>query len=104
MKQKFKISKHTFMQCELCQREMAKLTVHHLIPKQNTKRKKINPSPTIDICSACHRQIHAFFDNKRLAKELNTVEQLKHEPQMEKFLLWVSKQNSNKRIQVHRQR
>ncbi|NEP79302.1 MAG: hypothetical protein F6K17_32340 [Okeania sp. SIO3C4] len=92
------------MQCELCEREMAKLTVHHLIPKQNTKRKKINPGPTIDICSACHRQIHAFFDNKRLAQELNTVEQLKNEPQMQNFLLWVSKQNSNKRIQVHRQR
>lgn len=92
------------MQCELCEREMEKLTVHHLIPKQNTKRKKVNSSPTIEICSACHRQIHAFFDNKHLTQELNTIEKLKNQPQMQKFLLWVRKQNPDKRVQVHRQR
>ncbi|MGD1803847.1 HNH endonuclease [Dapis sp. BLCC M126] len=92
------------MQCELCDREMKRLSVHHLIPRQQTKRKKAEPGSTIDICSACHRQIHAFFDNKRLAEELNTIEKLKHEPQMQKFLLWVRKQNPDRRVQVHRQK
>ncbi|MGB3512563.1 MAG: HNH endonuclease [Microcoleaceae cyanobacterium] len=92
------------MECELCEREMERLTVHHLIPRQNTKRKKADPGPTINICSACHRQIHTFFENKHLAEELNTIDKLKNEPKMQKFLLWVKKQNPNKRIQVNRQR
>ncbi|MDJ0553015.1 MAG: HNH endonuclease [Microcoleaceae cyanobacterium MO_207.B10] len=92
------------MQCELCEREMERLTVHHLIPRQNTKRKKAAPGPTINICSACHKQIHAFFDNKRLAQELNTTDRLKNEAQMQKFLLWVRKQNPDRKVQVHRKK
>lgn len=81
---------------------MADLTVHHLVPRQNTKRKKQDPGATVNICSACHRQIHVLFDNKLLAKELNTLEKLSAEPQMEKFLAWVRKQDPGKRISVHR--
>jgi hypothetical protein len=90
------------LQCELCQREMDNLTAHHLVPRQNTKRKKQDPGETVNICSACHRQIHALFDNKFLAQELNTLEKLRNEPQMQKFLLWVGKQRPDKRISVHR--
>ncbi len=89
------------MQCELCHREMEALTAHHLIPKQSSKRKKEDPGPTIDICSACHRQIHILFDNKHLAQELNTLDKLKSDPQMQKFLSWVQKQKPDKRIQVY---
>ncbi len=81
---------------------MDKLTVHHLVPRQNTKRKKQDPGETINICSACHRQIHTLFDNKLLAKELNTLEKLSAEPQMQKFLGWVKKQRPDKRISVYR--
>ncbi len=90
------------MHCELCEREMDALTVHHLIPRQKTKRKKIEPGPTINICSACHKQIHTLFDNTRLATELNSIERLKNELQMQKFLSWVKKQNPNRRIKVNR--
>lgn len=89
------------MKCELCERELEHLTVHHLIPKQKTK--KTDPSPTIDIFSACHRQIHSLFTNTQLAQQLNTLDALKSEPQMQKFLTWVSKQNPQKRVKVHRQ-
>ncbi|BCL36154.1 hypothetical protein NSMS1_26010 [Nostoc sp. MS1] len=58
---------------------MDDLTVHHLVPRQNTKRKKQDPGETINICSACHRQIHTLFDNKVLAQELNTLEKLSNE-------------------------
>lgn len=88
------------MRCELCERELSQLTVHHLIPRQKTKRKKLDPGPTINICSACHRQTHRLFDNTRLAKELNSLEALKSEPQMQKFLAWVRKQDPHKRIKV----
>lgn len=90
------------MNCQLCDREVAALTVHHLIPRQKTKRKKIDPGPTVKLCSACHRQIHVLFDNTRLAHELNSLEALKSEPQMNKFLSWIRKQNPNKRVRVHR--
>ncbi|HLO51963.1 MAG TPA: hypothetical protein VK211_26375 [Kamptonema sp.] len=83
---------------------MNALTAHHLIPKQNTKRKHEDPGPTIDICSACHRQIHSLFDNKHLAQELNTLEKLKNDLQMQKFVAWVKKQKPEKRIQVHGQK
>lgn len=86
------------MQCQLCEREIEQLTVHHLIPKQ----KKGTHGPTIDICSACHRQIHTLFDNKRLAAELNTLEKLQSEPQLQKFIAWVKKQKPDKRVKVHR--
>ena len=88
------------MQCELCDRQMEALTAHHLIPKQNTKRKNEDPSPTIDICCACHRQIHSLFDNKHLAQELNTLEKLKNDSDLQKFLSWIKKQKTDKRIQV----
>ncbi|MHC5914288.1 MAG: hypothetical protein ACYTXE_25585 [Nostoc sp.] len=43
-----------------------------------------------------------MFDNKLLARELNTLEKLSNEPQMQKFLAWVGKQDPGKRIAVHR--
>lgn len=100
----FKVVSKQTLPCELCEREMERLTAHHLIPRQSTKRQKVETSPTIDICSACHRQIHALFDNKYLAKELNTLEKLRKAPEMQKFLAWVKKQNPDKRVTVHRQK
>lgn len=92
------------MQCELCERQMDKLTVHHLIPRQKTKRKKADPGATINICSGCHKQIHTLFDNTRLAIDLNSIETLKNEPQMQKFISWVKKQAPNRRVKVERKR
>ncbi|HEY9602003.1 MAG TPA: HNH endonuclease [Allocoleopsis sp.] len=92
------------MKCELCEREVERLTIHHLIPRHTVKQKRAEPGSTTNICSPCHKQIHGLFDNKRLAKELNSLEALRNEPQMEKFLAWVKKQTPNKRIQVHRQK
>ena len=92
------------MQCQLCERDMAQLTAHHLIPRQTVKRKQADAGPTIDICSACHSQIHSFYSNLQLARELNSLEKLQSEPKMRKFLNWISKQNPQKKIKVHRRR
>jgi hypothetical protein len=92
------------MKCQLCDREMERLTEHHLIPRQAVKRKKADPGPTVDICTACHKQIHIFFHNTQLARDFNTVEKLKTEPRMQKFLAWVRKQDSSKRVRVNRQK
>lgn len=92
------------MQCQLCEREMTQLTVHHLIPRQTVKRKQADAGETIDICSACHRQVHSFYKNLQLARELNTLEKLQNEPKMRKFIGWISKQNPHKKIKVNRGR
>ncbi len=86
------------MTCELCERDVEKLTIHHLIPRQ----KKGHHGPKINICSACHRQIHTLFDNTRLAQELNSKEKLINEAQMQKFIKWVRKQDLNRKVKVHR--
>jgi hypothetical protein len=80
---------------------LEQLTAHHLVPRQTTKRKHQDPGPTIQICSACHRQIHTLFSNRQLAAELNTAEKLKSHPDMSKFLAWVCKQDPQKRVKVH---
>ena len=90
------------MICELCQREVERLTVHHLVPRQKAKGQKPDTVPTTQICSDCHKQIHALFNNTELAQRLNTLEKLKNEPQMQKFLSWIEKQDPNKRVKLHR--
>ncbi len=77
------------MLCQLCDRDVKELTTHHLVPRQTVKRKQADSGPTIDICSPCHRQIHALYSNLDLAKELNTLNKLKSEPKMSKFLGWI---------------
>jgi hypothetical protein len=88
------------MQCELCEREVGRTTVHHLIPQH----KGGQDGPRAEICSACHRQIHVLYDNATLARELNCVERLRDEPRMRRFLDWVRRQDPNARIKVRGRR
>ncbi|NMF85123.1 hypothetical protein [Nodosilinea sp. P-1105] len=90
------------MPCQLCDRAVADLTEHHLIPKQYTKRRNQEPGATVLLCHPCHKQIHTLFDNQRLARELNTLEQLQAEPQLQKFLGWIRKQRLDKRVRSYR--
>lgn len=86
--------------CELCARRVPDLTVHHLIPKEEGGA----GGETLDVCPACHHQIHALFDNRTLAEELNTVAALLAEPRVSRFVRWVRKQDPGKRVAVRSQR
>lgn len=86
--------------CQLCDRHVPRLTLHHLTPRQYTKRHNQAPGETIAICSACHRQIHRLFDNAYLARELQTLDALKSHPKMVRFIAWVRKQDPFKRVRV----
>ena len=90
------------MPCQLCSRDVPQLTEHHLVPRQFTKRKKLDPGETIEICPACHRQIHTLFSNRQLAQELNTLDRLQQHPEMQNFLVWVRKQDPERRVRVRR--
>ena len=84
------------MTCELCEREVERLTVHHLIPKERDGRF----GPKVELCPACHRQIHVLYDNARLERELNCLERLRDTPEMRRFLGWVRRQDPHRRVKV----
>ena len=80
------------MKCELCQCEIDKLTVHHLIPKSRIKNKykevKEDPNNLLWICRSCHDQIHALFTNTELRDIYNTKESLLSNESMIKYIQW----------------
>jgi len=76
--------------CDLCKREAIKLTEHHLIPREMGGKN----SQTVLLCTTCHKQIHALFTNKELAFYLNTIERLKEDEKVMKYLNWVERQPS----------
>ena len=85
--------------CELCEREVT-TTSHHLIPKQVHSKswcKKMFTKDEMngrraDLCGDCHPVIHKFFTHAELARYYNTVELLKANEQVAKFVKWVAKQ------------
>jgi len=86
-------------QCPLCEREGEGLTLtrHHL----QTRRKDKHEVELI--CAACHRTIHAMFDNAELrdeSKGLDTVEGLKQHPRFAKALAYIAKQPVGRRVTV----
>jgi 5-methylcytosine-specific restriction protein A len=84
--------------CPLCEREVPALSDHHLVPKSRGGR------DTEPICLDCHRMIHVLFDNKTLERELGTVEALRAEPRMAKYLAWISKRPGGRRYRARRSR
>lgn len=93
--------------CETCSRER-ETEKHHLIPQtlHNNKwfkkrySKEFMATHTIEVCYDCHLAIHKFFDNKTLAKELNTLEKLLENNKMCNFCRWINKQNKIKKVKI----
>ena len=79
---------------------MAKLTVHHLVPRQHDG----HDGPKAELCPGCHRQIHVLYPNHVLARELDSLEKLRSAPRMRRYLEWARKQKPGKRITVRRAR
>ena len=78
--------------CPLCERDGDFLapSKHHLVPKSR------NGEVTVEICSDCHRQIHALFTLVKLEREFNTVETLKTSAAMQKWIKWAGKQGGGR--------
>ncbi|MCY4417210.1 MAG: HNH endonuclease signature motif containing protein [Chloroflexi bacterium] len=74
--------------CALCEREVDRFTVHHLVPRARGG----NHGPTARLCPTCHRQVHAMFSETTLADELYSVELLRANPRVASFLRWMRKQ------------
>lgn len=74
--------------CALCRREVDRITVHHLVPRARGG----NHGPKANLCSTCHRQVHAMFSVATLAEELYSIELLRAHPRIAAFLRWMSRQ------------
>ncbi len=84
--------------CELCLRHPEKFTVHHLVPRSQGGKF----GPKVQLCPTCHRQLHALFSEATLAKELQSLEQIRENPEMAGYLNWVRKQKSPTNFRVRR--
>ena len=60
--------------CSLCERDVPRelITRHHLRPKQQGGRAE-HRTP---LCRPCHKQIHAVYSNKTLARSLDRIDLL----------------------------
>jgi 5-methylcytosine-specific restriction enzyme A len=82
--------------CELCYRTNVEITIHHLTPKELGG----TFLPTAKLCLPCHKQIHAIYTNEELATRMNTIERLRDDDTIKKFVRWIQKQPSTKLISV----
>jgi len=82
------ILKEEEVNCALCDRETPwrYQEKHHLIPK--SKKGKI----TTIVCNDCGNQIHRLFTLKELKNEYNTIDKLKSDPRVKKWINWIRKQ------------
>lgn len=81
--------------CELCSRQVERLTRHHLRPREH------GGTETALLCSGCHRQVHALFENRTLAEQLDSLEKLRQDPQIRRYGAWAKRQKGG-RIRVRR--
>lgn len=72
--------------CVLCERDVQLVTRHHLIPRSKGGRE------VVDLCVPCHKTLHSFFSNRTLLDELHTVEALRQQPEIARYLSWIRKQ------------
>ena len=42
--------------------------------------------PQVKLCPTCHRQLHAMFSETTLAKELNSIDELRANPEFSEYL------------------
>lgn len=84
--------------CGLCDRQVPRVTAHHLVPKSRGGKE------TVEACPDCHGMIHAIFENKQLAITLNTVEDLKADPEFRSYLNWIQRRPADRRYRAKRSR
>jgi 5-methylcytosine-specific restriction enzyme A len=88
-----RVSRESFETCVLCERKVRSVTYHHLVPKSR------GGTETVPLCSPCHATLHKFFTNQTLARELHTIEALRANEDIARYLAWIRKQ-PDRRIRV----
>lgn len=86
--------------CELCNRNVSIITKHHLIPLQKGGKK----FETLYLCPTCHTQIHALFTNRELATHYHSLELLKKDKKIIKFLKFIEHIPGDSYIEIKKSR
>ncbi len=74
----------------MCERSVGAVTRHHVVPRSEGGR------DTVWLCRACHLQLHACFTNETLAAELGSLERLRSDPVVERYLHWIRRQQDGR--------
>jgi len=72
-------------QCALCERHVAHVTRHHLVPREEGGKH----GPTADLCQPCHSSIHLLLPNRDLARRYATIEALRAAEELQTYLHWI---------------
>lgn len=48
--------------------------------------------PTIIVCIDCGNHVHALFDNKELKENFSSLEKLRQDPRMQRWIRWIRRQ------------
>ncbi len=82
--------------CAFCRRERL-LTFHHLIPRTTHRNKwfrknfsKQQMQEGVMLCRDCHKKVHQVHTEKVLGRQFNAPEKLIADPEIAKFVQWVS--------------
>jgi 5-methylcytosine-specific restriction enzyme A len=86
------------LRCELCHRDVPSgmITLHHLLPRQ----KGGQADDRVPLCRPCHKQVHATFANRDLARDYTTVDALRTAPPLQPFLKWIRKQKPDRNFRT----
>ena len=89
---------HDSATCELCRRLVPRrlITQHHVKPKSEGGRH----APKTPLCKPCHKQVHATFSNKELAKLYADMEALRNAAPLQPFLKWIAKQKPGRNFRT----
>lgn len=79
------------IKCKICLRDTPQKYQerHHLIPK--SKKGKI----TEVVCCNCGDMLHKLFTNNELARDFNTIESIKSNDKVRKWVSWISKKSND---------
>jgi 5-methylcytosine-specific restriction endonuclease McrA len=74
--------------CQLCGRPLGgEISRHHLIPVSRGGA----GTETIPLHRICHTKIHSVLNEKELERNYNTMEKIRANEEIEKFINWVRK-------------
>ena len=84
--------------CAMCGR-IRELDFHHFIPRMCHSNKWFKKRFTkeemktsgMDVCPDCHRFLHDQHRAKELGREYTSLEQIRSDPQIARFIEWVRK-------------
>ncbi len=88
--------------CELCKRNVSFVTKHHLIPLEKGGKKL--DTDIIQLCQTCHSAIHALFTNRELASRFNSLDRIKNDLKIKKYLKFIKNVPANSNVPIKKSR